>query len=446
MKERLEAMGIKARLMKGERCALASMRLGPQPFPTLDGQVRIANVVFSTVGPDRIKCLRPRALFQLPLLRIIDCRDAMSIEARIRVAWQSHLTKLREARTWLTRMGAVADADQEQSILTFQLSGEGEGVRATVVEPRRVILPGRGPLSGVTLTRPEDRVMTPDPGIDSSSDLEIAISNRLSELRRMDQRLAQERRNAAMLAAPPDLSDETQPRQRTKGHRPRLLLVGSSFTQERACLESLRLRGYEVASARTQVAAIALLAQISPELVMVDVQLGRSEGIELIPALRQVTGIEELPVILVDSHRRAMRREAARRVGAAGYLVRPIDVPRIAKRLERMITEPKRRRFTRYSRRIPVRTALARGSWLATSVGRGGMFVATEEDVPTRSVHTCELNLPELGRTLSVDAEVLYRVSASGESGRGVGMRFHRFHDGSEPLFISYLAALDPGA
>ncbi len=442
--ERLEAMGIKARLMNGERCVLASMRLGAQPFDTLDGQVRIANAVFATVGADRIKCLRPRALFQLPLLRIIDCRDAMSIEARIRVAWQSHISKLRETRTWLSRLGVDVETDEQQSILTFPLSGEDVGARATSIEPRKVILPSRGPLSGVTLGRPEDRTMSATAAFDSSVDLEIAISNRMAELRHMDHRMAEERRHAAMRAAPPDLSSSgfTEKR-RAKGHQPRLMLVGSNLIQDRACIESLRLRGYDVLTARTQVAALGLLDQVSPELVMVDVQLGRSEGIEMIPALRTASGIEELPVVLVDTHRRTARREAAQRVGAAGYLVQPIDVPRIAKRLERMIIEPKRRRFTRYARRIPVNSEEARVAWMATSVGRGGMFIVTEQDLPTHSVHTCQLNLAELGRTVHVDAEVLYRANAAGDTGRGIGVRFQRFHDGGEPLFIRYLSSLD---
>jgi CheY-like chemotaxis protein len=249
-----------------------------------------------------------------------------------------------------------------------------------------------------------------------------------------------------MLAAPPDLSDETQPPRRSKGHQPRLVLVGSHLSQETACIESLRLRGYDVSTARTQVAALSLLEQISPELVMVDVQLGRSEGIELIPALRRIPGIEEVPVVLVDAHRRAARREAAQRVGAAGYLVSPIDVPRIAKRLERMIMSPKRRRFTRYDRRLPVRAAQHGNAWLATTIGRGGMFVTTDVDLPNHSVHTCQLTLPELGRSLTVDVEVLYRVNASGESSRGFGVRFQRFHGGSEPMLIRYIASIEQPA
>jgi len=93
---------------------------------------------------------------------------------------------------------------------------------------------------------------------------------------------------------------------------------------------------------------------MSPELIFVDVSLGRSEGIDLIPSLRNVVGIEEIPVILVDEKRNTSRRGAAQRAGAIGYLTDPIDVSRIASQIEKTITQPKRRRFTRYAQQSAV--------------------------------------------------------------------------------------------
>jgi len=440
---RLEAMGVRARLMKGGRCVLASLRLGAEPFPTPGGRVRIGNVVFATVGADRIKCLRPRALFQLPMLRILDCRDATAIEARIRLAWQTHVERLDQTRRWLERLGAEATAAEEQSLWVLPLAGERPGVQVSLVEPRRVILPGAGPLSGVALSRAEDRVLAVDAALDSGADLELAIANRIDELRRMEHRLTETRRRAALRSAQPAAPARPAP---GRSHRPLLFLVGPRMAEDRACAESLRLRGYRVEVARSQQAALALLDDLSPELVLVDARLGRSEGIEMIPALRSVPGVEEIPLVLVDDHRRAARREAARRAGAAGYLVRPVDVARIARRLERMIGEPRRRRYTRYRHKLPVRLEGSDAPSLATAVGRGGMFLATDEDLPTRSVHRCEVTLPELGRAVRAEGEVLYRAVASGDGRRGLGVRFQRFAEGNEALLIRYLRSLDGSA
>jgi two-component system chemotaxis response regulator CheY len=302
------------------------------------------------------------------------------------------------------------------------------------------VLPSPGPLSGIALERPEDRLIRID-RIDRSAgtsvELEIAVTNRMEELARLAARLAEERRQEAALAAPP----EEPTRRKSDTHR--LLLVGPRLSEERACIESLRLRGYEVRTARAQQEAVTALDCWSPELVMVDTNLGRFEGIELIPELRQVAGIEEVPVVLVDDQRRPARREAARRVGAVGYLVRPIDVARIADRLARLVNSPRRRRFTRYDSRVSAHVVGAQEACIATDLGRGGMFLATDEDLPAHSLRDCELRLPELGRTLRVQAEVLYRMGAAGAKRRGVGMRFRHFPEADEPLLIEYLRSLE---
>lgn len=435
---RLERMGMHAEVVSGGRSVLARMRLQRNVFETSANRIRIDEVVFSTVGADRAKCLRPRALFQLPLLRIADCRDATAIEARIHLAWQRHVAQLDNVEHWLRGLGVDHQMEEGRSLAAFSISGEAPDTRGRMIDTHRVILPGRGPLSGIALQRADDRVLRVDERIESGIDLEIQISNRLEELARLDSRLAQQRRFEA-------LEDERRRQERPRqDRRPTVLVVGPKIMQERACIESLRLRGYQVASVPGEREAIAVFDHCSPELVLADVKLGRSEGIDLIHSLRQVPGIEEVPVILIDSHKRQDRREAARRMGAAGYLVYPIDVSRIAERLARIVSEPRRRRFTRYPQRLPVRMQGAVQPLLTDSIGRGGMFLATEEDMPTNSVRDCQIALPEIGAQVRIEAEVLYRAQAGSEARPGVGLRFNAFPDADEPVFIEYLRNLHP--
>ncbi len=131
-------------------------------------------------------------------------------------------------------------------------------------------------------------------------------------------------------------------------------------------------------------------------------------------------------------------------MGAAGYLVYPIDVSRIADRLSRIVSEPRRRRFTRYDQRVAVRLRGSREPLLTTAIGRGGMFLATQEDLPGHEIRDCQLVLPEIGASVGVEAEVLYRGRAGRSARPGVGVRFHAFKDEDEPVFIEYLRNLDP--
>jgi DNA-binding response OmpR family regulator len=437
----LTTAGVTARMMEGERCVLASMRLQPAPFETLTGSMRIDQVMFSSVGRYRIKCLKPNALFQLPLIRIHDCRDTTALEARIRLAWKRHISDLADARDWLDGLGARAETVDSGTALAFPIEGENRAARVRVIEPRRVAIPSLGPLTGITLQRPEDRTLQIDRGVRSAVELEIAVSSRLDELLRLDRRLHDERRRTA-LNEPAEAAPQTLAIKR----RVRVLLVGPRLIRDQPCIDSLTLRDYTVDTAATEQEALAVFDRCSPELVLVDSHLGRSDGTSLVLALRQVTGVEEMPVVIVDDVRREINRESARRVGAAGYLVHPVEIPRIAGQLERMIQEPRRRRYTRYGRRLPVELGDRSSPCTTTSLGRGGMFVATETSLTERTLQPCRIRLPDGEATIRCEAEVLYRRSGAGRSSGGYGVRFHHFADSDENRLIEYLRVIDQSA
>jgi len=434
--ERLEGLGIKARLMKGGRCVLASMQVVQEPLETLAGDLPLREVVFSTVGRDRIKCLHPRPLFALPLLRIVDCASASEIEARIRGAWRTHLIELRSASNWLRELGVEASIEADGTSLGFLIEGEDTPVRVQVRERNRVILPSRGPLSNISLQRAEDRVLRIDSSVTTAVDLEFNVSNRMLTLKRLDARLKDEARRRALYASGRESGRGTA----VSPKRHRLMLVGTRLARQRPVIDSLRLRNYEVEVATTANDALALYDATSPELVLADANLDRSDGIELIPALRALVGIEEIPVIIVDTNPRSARRLAAQRAGAAGYLTYPIDVSRIAKRLEQMVDQPRRRRFTRYNQNLTVRLSGQDQAFTTTSLGRGGFFIRSEDEFEPESLHECDITLHEVGRTVNVEMQVLYHTETN--AGRGAGTCFHQFAGQDEAVLINYLHEL----
>lgn len=435
MQHRLQAMGIRTRLLPGGRSVLASMNSTGRPIETLTGSLALSEIVFASAGREQIKLLRPSALFMLPLVPIADCRNASALEGRIRSAWNAHLLELRKAETWLRKIGADVNAAPNGAMLTVSLAGEDRTVKLQVRKPYEVILPGRGPLGGVRLSRPEDRTMEIPREIESAVDLEIEVTNRLQELAALDRRLKEEERRRAMSmsTAVVELFDDDDAKERPQ----RILLVGEQLASQRGAIDSLRLRNYEVLVAQGLHEAIDYYDRMSPELVMADVNLGRSEGIELIPALRAVVGVEEIPVILVDAHRRASRRDAAQRAGAVGYLGYPIDVSKIARHLERTIKSPKRRRFTRFREQLSIQIDGGIHPSTAVLLGRGGVLVRSDEYFGEGSVKRCELSVPAMGRHLQFDAEVLYQVDDFGQ--RGFGLRFQSMDPSDEAGLIEYL-------
>jgi two-component system chemotaxis response regulator CheY len=435
---RLSGLGLAVRPFPDGRGVAVTLPLGSERFDLpRGGSARFETVSFATVGGDRIKCLKPLPFFHLPLIKVGGCATAEEFEARIRAAWRARLMDLLRVRNWLEKLGLAAEPDADDApLLCFPLSVQDGDARARLFEPGRIILPGRGPLSGVRLRRPEDRVFLPDSALASGVDVELAVSTRLEELARLDARIARER------PIPPldDTTPRIQPQLRTA---PRILLVGPALSIDHGLHESLRLRGYAPLIARSERDALRALDAASPDLVIAETQLGRFEGVELIAELRMVPGVEEIPVVLVDSEPRADRREAARCAGAAGYLVRPFEVSSIANGLESLVRRPRRRRFRRYRKQLAAQAEEAARPDVVADIGRGGMFVWTERPVELHTVHRWSIALPELSKTVTTLAEVVHSRTVPGAARRGLGLRFRGFEEGSEALLIRYLRTIE---
>ena len=432
---RLERLGIAAEFLPGLRSVVATLPLGTAPFTTLEGPRYFERVRFATVGPSQIKCLEPHPFFHLPLVNIAGCTDASQIEQKIRASWSARTESLRKARESLLRLGVETESEQGGVLLAFAIGVDDDSARARCSQPGRIVLPARGPLAGKPLRRLQDRLFSVDPDHGSAVELEIAITSRLEKLARTEERLADRRRLALA-------TEHSPPKPQIQSRRNRILLVGPHLSKDPSFAEGLRVRGYEVARARTATEALAAFESRSFEVVFSDTNLGRCEGIELIPAVHTLSGIGRLPIVLVDDRMRPPRREASRRMGAAGYLVHPVEASRIAPSLARMLDTPKGRRFKRYLRRLAVHWRGSRDGAFTTAIGRMGMFVCTDRQSPARTLEHCELTLPEIGETLRLEVEALYRLRGAPSGSPGIGLRFHSFPDDNESTLINYLGTL----
>ena len=182
------------------------------------------------------------------------------------------------------------------------------------------------------------------------------------------------------------------------------------------------------------------LAGMTPDLVISQYGLGRSDGATFIQAIRALPGIVRIPVVLLDSVHVQSRQDAARAVGAAGYVIEPIETTRFVTKLAKIATSAGDRRFTRYSGRLAARLSGQTRPCLATEIGRGGFFIATTEPIGDRSETRCEVALPEFHRNLSFIGEVLYRSELQGMDRQGIGVRIHEISPDDEAALIAYVA------
>jgi two-component system, cell cycle response regulator DivK len=87
----------------------------------------------------------------------------------------------------------------------------------------------------------------------------------------------------------------------------------------------LRSKGYQVREASTAQEAFELLKTERPALIVMDVQLPGTDGLEATRKLKADVATRDIPVIAVTSYAMTGDREKALAAGCAGYITKPID-------------------------------------------------------------------------------------------------------------------------
>jgi CheY-like chemotaxis protein len=118
----------------------------------------------------------------------------------------------------------------------------------------------------------------------------------------------------------------------TDQRRPSLLVVDDDDTRE-ALAELLRAEGYAVTTARDGAQAIERLEAHVPDLVLLDIVMPRTTGLELLSSLRQRFSPAELPVIMMSAKDQSADVVAALDQGANDYITKPLDLPVVLARV-----------------------------------------------------------------------------------------------------------------
>ncbi len=105
--------------------------------------------------------------------------------------------------------------------------------------------------------------------------------------------------------------------------RPHILVVDDSLTIRRAVEHMLTREGYEVQTARDGMEALHLMLTDLPSLVILDIEMPRLDGFELLTVLRAHPEFAGVRVIMLTSRGAEKHRRYALSLGAHAYLVKP---------------------------------------------------------------------------------------------------------------------------
>ena len=102
-----------------------------------------------------------------------------------------------------------------------------------------------------------------------------------------------------------------------------VLVVDDSPSVRRVVGNMLKQHGWEVQMARDGVEALEMITRETPAAVLLDVEMPRMDGYELIATVRAQEQYRTLPLVMLTSRAAAKHQQRAMQLGATAYLVKP---------------------------------------------------------------------------------------------------------------------------
>ncbi|WP_163118718.1 Hpt domain-containing protein [Acinetobacter pittii] len=119
--------------------------------------------------------------------------------------------------------------------------------------------------------------------------------------------------------------NETIHRRRESDERRLIMIVDDSVTVRKVTSRLLERQGYDVVTAKDGVDAIEQLENIKPDLMLLDIEMPRMDGFEVLNLVRHHDLHQDMPVIMITSRTGEKHRERAFALGVNQYMGKPFQ-------------------------------------------------------------------------------------------------------------------------
>lgn len=116
-----------------------------------------------------------------------------------------------------------------------------------------------------------------------------------------------------------------------------ILIVEDNEMNRDMLSRRLERRGYSIQTAVDGSEGLQKAGAINPSLILMDMSLPVIDGWEVTSRLKAAEATREIPVIALTAHAMSDDREKAIRAGCDDYDTKPIDLPRLLGKIERLI-------------------------------------------------------------------------------------------------------------
>ena len=118
-----------------------------------------------------------------------------------------------------------------------------------------------------------------------------------------------------------------------------ILVVEDNPLNHELLRDWLEVEGYEVWSAADLKASYEVFAKLLPDAVLLDINLGAENGLDLLTWMRQKPDMREIPVIAVTAHAIVTEQERILQAGCRACLSKPIHFQGLREQLNRSLQD-----------------------------------------------------------------------------------------------------------
>jgi chemosensory pili system protein ChpA (sensor histidine kinase/response regulator) len=117
---------------------------------------------------------------------------------------------------------------------------------------------------------------------------------------------------------------------------PLVMVVDDSLTVRKITTRFLQREGYRVITARDGVEALEMLEDEMPAVMLLDIEMPRMDGYEVVRHVRAGATTRELPIIMITSRTADKHRSHALEAGVDGYMGKPYQEEELLSEIQRL--------------------------------------------------------------------------------------------------------------
>lgn len=118
----------------------------------------------------------------------------------------------------------------------------------------------------------------------------------------------------------------------------KILIVDDSATMTMSLKSGLEMSGFSVTTATDGIKALAALKEgAKPDIIITDINMPNMGGLEFIKNVKAMPGFRFVPILTLTTDGDAAKRDEGKRLGATGWLIKPIKGPELVQVIRQVL-------------------------------------------------------------------------------------------------------------